>query len=68
MRFQPRASRPSRQAFVVRVWWEEDDTGAPTQLRGIIQEVHSREEAPFASLQELNMWLASRLRPPGAPR
>ncbi len=57
-------SNPVRQAFIVRVWWEEDDTGAPTLLRGILQDAYNRDEFAFASLEELVVLLTSYFQPP----
>ena len=64
MHSRSQAPRSSRQAFVVRIWWEEDDTGAPTLLRGVVQVAHSQEETAFASLKELVLLLTSHFRPP----
>ncbi len=59
-----RMPHSSRRAFVVRVWWEEDDSGAQTLLRGLLQDAHSQEQMAFASLEELFALLASHVQPP----
>jgi len=59
---------PRPQLFVVRLWWEAEDTGEPGEWRGCVEHVSSGERRYFREIENVAEFIHGRLAKPQAER